>query len=33
MTTRTLSPITLEVVRNALLACADEMALGVLRTA
>jgi N-methylhydantoinase B len=32
-TTRALSPITLEVVRNALLACADEMALGVLRTA
>ncbi|HEY7063042.1 MAG TPA: hydantoinase B/oxoprolinase family protein [Chloroflexota bacterium] len=31
--TRTLSPITLEVVRNGLLACADEMAMGVLRTA
>jgi N-methylhydantoinase B len=32
-TTRTLSPITLEVVRNALLAYADEMATGLLRTA
>ena len=31
--TRTLSPITLEVVRNGLLACTDEMAMGVLRTA
>ena len=31
--TQTLSPITLEVVRNGLLACADEMAMGVLRTA